>query len=132
MLCLAGAAGKLPGTHRLVGKADAHARAATSMQMGHGQMRHGGQRPAKDPLDSMKFGTPEPQPGGTVREYWISASSLKWNIAPSGRDDWMKMAVPRATTFRAFAYQLYSPGFARPLAPPSIPGPMLEAEVGDV
>jgi FtsP/CotA-like multicopper oxidase with cupredoxin domain len=94
-------------------------------------MTHGPSSP-KDPVDGLKFGTPEPQPGGQVREYWISASSLKWNIAPTGRDDWMKMAVPRATTFRAFAYQLYSPGFARPLAPASIPGPMLEAEVGDV
>ena len=91
-----------------------------------------GGKPKKDPVDGLKFGTPEPAPGGSVREYWISAKSLKWDIAPSGRDDWMKMPVPRATTFRAFAYQLYSPGFARPLAPASIPGPKLEAEVGDV
>src|SRR5215218_899982 len=126
MLCLT--SGVLPKTHKLVAKADAHARSASAMQMHHGHM--GGA--VKDPVDSLKFGTPEPQPGGSVREYWISATSVKWNIAPSGRDGWMKMAVPRATTFRAFAYQLYSPGFARPLAAPSIPGPVLEAEVGDV
>jgi FtsP/CotA-like multicopper oxidase with cupredoxin domain len=40
--------------------------------------------------------------------------------------------VPRARKFRAFAYQPFSPGFARALAAPSIPGPILEAEVGDV
>ncbi len=126
MLCLTNSV--LPKTHKLVGKADAKARASTAMNMQHGRM--GGA--VKDPVDSLKFGTPEPQPGGSVREYWIAATSLKWDIAPTGRDDWMKMAVPRATTFRAFAYQLFSPGFARPLAAPAIPGPVLEAEVGDV
>src|SRR3954453_9008644 len=103
------------------------------MDMGHaGPMRKAKGKAAKDRVDGLSFGTPQPASGGRVREYWISASSLKWDIAPSGRDDWMKMPVPRATTFRAFAYQLMSPGFARALAPPSIPGPRLEAEVGDV
>jgi FtsP/CotA-like multicopper oxidase with cupredoxin domain len=115
------------------------ARAAT-MQMGAGQtmpmssghpMSSAG-KAKKDPVDSLEFGTPKPQPGGVVREYWISASSLMWDIAPTHRDDWMKMPVPRHTKFRAFAYQLYTPGFARPLQPASIPGPTLEAEVGDV
>src|SRR3954468_13442587 len=35
-----------------------------------------------DAVDALKFGTPEPQPGGTVREYWIQARSVKWDVAP--------------------------------------------------
>ena len=133
MLCLT--SGVIPGSHRLVGKADAEARAATAMQMqmpNGGSQLHRGAPVQKDPVDALSFGTPQPQPGGQVREYWIAATSTMWDIAPSGRDDWMKMPVPRKTRFRAFAYQLFSPGFARPLAPPSIPGPTLQAEVGDV
>src|SRR4051794_22069453 len=87
-----------------------------------------------DPVDSLKFGTPEPQPGGQVREYWIQARAVRWDIAPTGRDDWMGMRLPphRKRTFWAYAYQPFSPGFANPLGPPSIPGPTLQATVGDV
>src|ERR1700750_1369371 len=75
-----------------------------SMDMGgSGPMRKPGAPAKKDPVDSLEFGTPKPQPGGVVREYWISAASLMWDIAPTGRDDWMKMPVPRKTKFRAFA-----------------------------
>jgi FtsP/CotA-like multicopper oxidase with cupredoxin domain len=123
MLCLTG--GAIPHTKKLVAAADAHARSATAMHMGHGQAM-------KDPVDALKFGTPQPQPGGAVREYWIAATSVMWDIAPTGRDDWMGMPVPRARKFRAYAYQPFTPGFARALAAPSIPGPILEAEVGDV
>src|SRR5260370_41278410 len=80
MLCLTNSV--LPKTHKLVGKADAKARAASAMPMSHGRM--GGA--VKDPGDSLKFGTPEPQPGGSVREYWIAATSLTRDIAPTGRD----------------------------------------------
>ena len=87
-----------------------------------------------DPVDGLTFQTPVPQPGGQVREYWIQARSRKWDIAPTGRDDWMGMRIPGKAkrTFRAWTYQLYSPGFAAPLAPASIPGPTLQATVGDV
>jgi len=47
-------------------------------------------RPAaaqRDPVDGLKFGTPQPQPGGQVREYWIQARSVRWDVAPTGRDD---------------------------------------------
>ncbi len=93
------------------------------------------ERPAaakRDPLDSARFGTPEPQPGGRVREYWVSARTVRWNVAPTGRDEWMHKRLPRPRTFTALVYQLYSAGFARPIGPARMPGPTLRAEVGDV
>ena len=90
--------------------------------------------PAPDPVDGLTFPIPQPQPGGAVREYWIQARAVRWDIAPTGRDDWMGMRLPphRKRTFWAYAYQPFSPGFANPLAPPTIPGPTLQATVGDV
>ncbi len=84
-----------------------------------------------DAVDKLKFGTPEPQPGGRKREYWIQARPVKWNFAPTGRDEWMGHRISGRRTFTAFTYQLYSDGFARALLPPSMPGPILEGEVGD-
>src|SRR4051794_38675084 len=87
-------------------------------------------RPAasrKDAVDALKFGTPQPQPGGQVREYWIQATAIKWDVAPTGRDDWMDMAVKGPRTFTALAYQAYSEGFAKPLGAATMPGPTLEA-----
>ncbi len=78
------------------------------------------------------FPIPTPAPGGQIREYWVQASSLMWNLVPTGHDDWMDEPVHGPTTFRAYAYQSFSPGFATPTAPPSIPGPLLSGEVGDV
>ena len=88
--------------------------------------------PGADPVDTEKFATPEPQPGGTVREYWIEAKSLRWDPQPNGADQWMGMKLASPRTFRAFAYRPFSDGFASPLGPPTIPGPTLHAEVGDV
>lgn len=84
-----------------------------------------------DPLDSTSFPTPEPQPGGQAREYWIAARPRRWNVAPTGRDEWMGRRPPRRRTLDAFVYQRFSPGFARPIAPARMPGPTLRAEVGD-
>ncbi|UGS34691.1 multicopper oxidase domain-containing protein [Capillimicrobium parvum] len=86
----------------------------------------------KDAVDGLSFGTPQPQPGGQVREYWIEAKSLAWDVAPTGWDQFMDHAIPKPRTFRAFAYRQWSEGFAAPLGPAGIPGPTLEAEVGDV
>ena len=84
-----------------------------------------------DPLDSASFPTPEPQSGGRVREYWVAARPTRWNVAPTGRDEWMGRRPPRRRSLDAFVYQRFSPGFARPIAPPRMPGPTLRAEVGD-
>ena len=90
--------------------------------------------PAKghDAVDDLRFATPDPQPGGVVREYWIEAKSLRWDVAPTGHDEFMGQPIRKPRTFRAFAYREWSHGFAAPVGPPSIPGPTLEAEVGDV
>ena len=87
---------------------------------------------AKDPVDALRFGTPQPQPGGQVRRYWIEAATTHWDVAPTGRDEWMNMAIRKPTTFRAFAYREWTEGFAAPKGPPTIPGPTLHATVGDV
>lgn len=86
---------------------------------------------AKDPIDSTQFPTPQPQPGGQQREYWLAARSIDWDIVPTGKDEWMKKPIPRKRTMRAFVYQQFSAGFADPIGPAQIPGPRLIAEVGD-
>lgn len=78
------------------------------------------------------FPTPEPAPGGRVREYWIQARSITWDIAPKKTDEWMKERITGKTKFRAFVYQLMTTGFTRPIGPAQMPGPTLEAEVGDL
>jgi manganese oxidase len=88
--------------------------------------------PGAAPEDQLTFITPEPQPGGVVREYWIQARTMRWDIVPTGRDQWHDVAIPGRTKFTAFGYQPMTAGFAAALAPPSIPGPILSAEVGDV
>src|SRR4051812_2265640 len=108
-------------THDDVRKADV---------MAAGLKRPAAARP--DAVDALKFGTPQPQPGGQVREYWIQARTVRWDVAPTGRDDWMDMAVKGPRSFTALVYQAYSDGFAGPIGPAAMPGPTLEAEVGDV
>ena len=41
------------------------------------------------------------------------------------------MPVKAKSHFTAFAYRSYARDFSRPLGPPQIPGPLLEAEIGD-
>jgi manganese oxidase len=68
---------------------------------------------------------------GAVHTYWIKAVKTKWNIVPTHHDGMMDRKVPGQTTFTALAYQPWAPGFAKPLGPPQIPGPLLEAQTGD-
>ncbi|MEA2400926.1 MAG: hypothetical protein QOK00_1329 [Thermoleophilaceae bacterium] len=88
----------------------------------------------RDPIDRAQFPTPEPQPGGRRREYWIGARTVSWDIVPAGRDEWMKRRPPSRSrrTIRAYVYQQWSAGFAKPIGRPRMPGPTLYAEVGDV
>ena len=67
----------------------------------------------------------------TSREYWIQAEPVKWNIVPDGRDQMMAKKVQGKTKFTAYAYRSYSANFAAPLGPATVPGPLIEANVGD-
>jgi manganese oxidase len=71
-------------------------------------------------------------PGTPTREYWIAAEPVAWNIVPTHRDQMMAEKVKEGRTrFAAYGYRLYSPGFKAPLGKATVPGPLLEAEVGD-
>jgi FtsP/CotA-like multicopper oxidase with cupredoxin domain len=86
---------------------------------------------AVEPTELQTYQTPQPQPGGRQVEYWIQATTVKWTIVPTKRDDWMDVAVAGNTTFTATVYQQMTEGFAAAFGPAAIPGPMLHAEVGD-
>ena len=68
---------------------------------------------------------------GQVREYWIKAVKTPWNIVPTHHDGMMDTRVHGKTKFHALAYRSFSPNFAKPLGPPQIPGPLIEAQTGD-
>jgi FtsP/CotA-like multicopper oxidase with cupredoxin domain len=69
---------------------------------------------------------------GPVREYWIAAEPVEWNIVPTHRDQMMAERVKLGkTSFKAYGYRPYSAGFKLPLGPARVPGPLIEAEVGD-
>jgi FtsP/CotA-like multicopper oxidase with cupredoxin domain len=84
-----------------------------------------------DPVDTQKFPTPQPQPGGRKREYWMQVRSVRHDVAPTGHDEWMDHRIAGKTSFNALVYQLMTPGFAKPAGPAGMPGPTLEGEVGD-
>src|SRR3954454_4741322 len=86
---------------------------------------------AAEPTESQTYITPQPQPGGQKVEYWIQATTVRWTIVPSKRDDWHGVAQPGNSTFTAMVYQQMTEGFAAALGPAAIPGPPLHAEVGD-
>jgi FtsP/CotA-like multicopper oxidase with cupredoxin domain len=83
-------------------------------------------------VDDLAFPRPEPASGGRIREYWIQARSVMWDVVPKRRDEWHGRRISGRTRFRALVYQEMTSGFAGPVAPARIPGPVLRAEVGDV
>ncbi len=66
-----------------------------------------------------------------TREYWIRAEPKRWDIVPTHRDQMMNRRVKGRTRFTAYAYRRYSARFESPLGPATIPGPLIEANVGD-
>lgn len=84
-----------------------------------------------DPVDRYDFDTADPAPGGQVREYWIQATTVLWDPIPTGKDAWMG-GKQTHKKFRALVYQLMTPGFASTAGVAQMPGPTLEANVGDV
>ncbi len=75
----------------------------------------------------------QPAPGGVRREYWVQAETVRWAITPKQKDEWHNRPVGGRNSFTAYVYRPMTPGFADYLiGHPTIPGPALQAEVGDV
>jgi FtsP/CotA-like multicopper oxidase with cupredoxin domain len=81
-----------------------------------------------------------PTASGAVRETWVAAVPVTWNMVPNGRDAIMGTTYDTAqTVFPTVVYRRYSKGWKRPLpnAPSGssnqdlIPGPLIGARVGD-
>jgi FtsP/CotA-like multicopper oxidase with cupredoxin domain len=74
-----------------------------------------------------------------VRHYWIKAVNTKWDVAPNGQDVIMKRQVTLdQRRLDAVVYRAYTRGWKKPLPNRAasgdndgIPGPLLEARVGD-
>lgn len=77
--------------------------------------------------------------GAAVREYWIKAVNVRWDVAPNGRDPVTGRIVPPSErVFTAVVYRRYTRDWRRPWPNTSrsgdndgIPGPLIEATVGD-
>jgi manganese oxidase len=93
--------------------------------------------PPKVAAAESSAGAPEAQAvlaqsaAGARREYWIRAEEVRWNIVPTGKDQMMDTKVRGKTKFTAYAYRAYAPNFEAPLGPATIPGPLIEADLGD-
>lgn len=75
-----------------------------------------------------------------VRDVWVAAVPVSWNVAPTGRDPVSGTDLdPADTIFPTVVYRRYTPGWRRPLANAApaggdglaIPGPLIRAQVGD-
>ena len=88
---------------------------------------------AADPVDSLKFGTPQPQPGGVGARVLDPGRVLQLGSSRRpGRDEWMKMPIPAQAQVPRVRLPAVQPGLRRPArAAVQMPGPTLEAEVGD-
>jgi FtsP/CotA-like multicopper oxidase with cupredoxin domain len=81
-----------------------------------------------------------PAGSAAVREYWVAAVPVTWNVVPNGRDAIAGTHYdPSQTVFPTTVFRRYTPHWRKPLrnAPLSssnqdlIPGPLLHARVGD-
>ena len=79
-------------------------------------------------------------PGPVVREYWVAAVPVTWNVVPNGRNAIEGETFPRdETTLRTIVYKRYTKNWGRPLRDDpnvsgdndGIPGPLLRARVGE-
>ncbi|MCW3048032.1 MAG: hypothetical protein JWO74_2316 [Solirubrobacterales bacterium] len=117
----------------LAGPGDAAKADAAAAAVARPRAKAAAAAPGAGPTEQMRFETPQPQLGGTAREYWIQARSVLWDIVPSRprRDEWHGKALAGPSVFRAFVFQEMTAGFAAPKGPAQMPGPTLFAEVGD-
>ncbi len=74
-----------------------------------------------------------------MREYWIAAVDVPWDVVPNGRDAVTGRVIPDATRrLTAVVYRRFTPGWRRPypMRPSAgdgagIPGTVIRARVGD-
>ena len=77
-----------------------------------------------------------PSAHAAVREYWVAAVDVDWNMVPNGRDAIADMMYDASqTVFPTVVYRRYTKSWKKPLrnSPDQdlIPGPLLHARVGD-
>ena len=77
-----------------------------------------------------------PTAHAAVREYWVAAVDVDWNMVPNGRDAIGDMTYDASqTVFGTVVYRRFTKGWKTPLrnSPDQdlIPGPLLRARVGD-
>ncbi len=77
-----------------------------------------------------------PSAHAAVREYWVAAVDVDWNMVPNGRDAIGGMTYDASqTVFGTVVYRRFTKGWKTPLrnSPDQdlIPGPLLRARVGD-
>jgi FtsP/CotA-like multicopper oxidase with cupredoxin domain len=75
-------------------------------------------------------------PIGKVREYWVAAVPVTWNVVPNERNAIEGERFTRdQTVFRTVVYREFTKDFAKPLpnrpGNPGIQGPLIRARVGD-
>jgi FtsP/CotA-like multicopper oxidase with cupredoxin domain len=73
---------------------------------------------------------------GHVREYWVAAVPVVWNVVPNERNAIDGVSFDKAqTSFQTVVYREYTPGWGKliPNAPGNrgLQGPLLHARVGD-
>jgi len=78
----------------------------------------------------------EPAGSGNVREYWVAAVPVTWNVVPNGRNAIEGETFTRdKTVFRTVVYRQYTKDFARAVGKQpgnvGIQGPLVRARVGD-
>ena len=78
----------------------------------------------------------EPAATGHVREYWVAAVPVTWNVVPNGRNAIEGETFTRdKTVFRTVVYRQYTKDFAKQVGKQpgneGIQGPLLHARVGD-
>jgi FtsP/CotA-like multicopper oxidase with cupredoxin domain len=78
----------------------------------------------------------EPAATGHVREYWVAAVPVTWNVVPNGRNAIEGETFTRdKTVFKTVVYRQYTKDFARQVGKQpgneGIQGPLLHARVGD-
>jgi FtsP/CotA-like multicopper oxidase with cupredoxin domain len=84
--------------------------------------------------------TGKAKPSGVVREYWIAAVPVRWNVVPNERNAIdHETFTPEETTFTTIVYKRYTRDWGKQLPNQpglsadndGIPGPLIKARVGD-